>query len=104
MRNEDGLSSLSAFYAELDSVPTPSLLIRPKRVFGILALILAPAGAALGAFVFISLCCSGISPAPSAPPVRILLDQYAKKELQEQATASVSDRHASLMATVRGLS
>ncbi len=103
MRKGDGLEHLSAFYADLESVPTPCLSIPPRRGFGILSLILAPAGAALAAFLFISLCGSGSHSAQGAPPHRILLDQYALKEFMDQQ-ATVPGRHASVPSLARRIS
>ena len=100
MRSKNSLEQLSAFYTDLESVPTPYLAIPPRRGLGLASLILTPAGAALAASLFISLCGSGVSKAQGAPPHRILLDQYARQGFIDHQTES-SVRHASLAPLAR---
>lgn len=94
MNNQDPMNQLVNFYQSLDSIPTPTLDIRPASRWRLWTLAaISPLGAAIVTYGFISFCATGFAtPKPSLRPL-LGIDRYALEEIKSLAPAKSPRAH-----------
>ncbi len=103
MNRKEPLDQLAGFYQSLDSIPTPPLAIKRPWYGGYWSFALAPFGAALLAFGFITFCATGPTQPSSATPIHLTMDRYALHEIQADEPPIRSHMRATVEKHIRSL-
>jgi hypothetical protein len=94
--NEDrSIDKLSSFYKKLDGIPTPPLTPKTPLFWSIWYMVVAPLGASLVAFAFMSVCASGPADPHAIVPIRIPTDRFAVEELRRESAPQKTILHVS---------
>lgn len=80
MTDPNSIQRLSNFYKKLDQIPTPALTPKKPSGWTLWGILIAPLGASLLAFAFISMCASGPADPNAVVPIRIPADRYTLED------------------------
>ncbi len=94
MNKQDPLDQLSHFYQTLDSIPTPALSPKPARRFGFWGMLIAPLGASLLAYLFVSVCALGPTNPDRPVSIQMAIDRYALHEIRAESVPAKPANHA----------
>jgi len=95
MNNKEPFENLAQFYDALDSIPTPPLAVKPRRTWSLWSIAIAPFGAAVFAYGFVSLCAVGPTDSNATVPFRLSIDRYALDEIKSVPPTHRTNSHVS---------